>query len=307
MKLRRVARALLSAARPRPASPEPRPPAPLQRWSAEAMGLPAPATVRCLLHLAPTGDLALGSDYGMVLWRDGHFLPFPFPDGARRESRRVEAMAVHEGALHVATATSSYTWPFHGQAAGRGRPSDGRGGFDDLRALHSSGGRLLRGWRTHIEGAEGPPECISFATAWAGRVFAGTLDGRLWELDVGEVRRFERGGRPRPVRHLAFFDDALWVAAAGQLHRFDGQTWTSREGEPTALHVDLEGTLWALEAGRLWRAERGGWPRAAELHLGRPWALGSEPGALWIGLKGGAARLEGQHRESVFLRPTSTK
>ncbi|MCB9793542.1 MAG: hypothetical protein H6741_12535 [Alphaproteobacteria bacterium] len=296
MRLTRVARALLSAARPKRSPEAPPLPEGAQRWSAEDMGLPAPATLRCLLQLGPGGDLALGSDYGMVLWRQGHFLPFPFPEGARRESRRVEAMAVHADELHIATQKSSYTWPFEGIAAGRGLPSDGRGGFDDLRALHSSGGVLYRGWRTHLEGGEGPPECIAFATGWGGQVFAGTLDGEIWSVDQKMLQRFSRAGKPRPVRHLAFQPEPglLWVAAAGQLHRFDGAAWQSRDGEPTALHVDAAGRLWALGEGRLWRGLGGDWPTPVTGPLGRPWALGSTPEALWLGLKGGAMRLDAE-------------
>lgn len=252
-------------------------------WSCEELGLPGHATVRCLLVL-PTGDLAVGSDYDMVLWRSGSFLPFPFPEGARRESRRVEAMAVFDGALHVATQRSVYVWPFRGVAAGRGHPSDGREGFDELRALHATPERLLFGWRTHLEGAEGPADTISFATAWSGRVFAGSADGTLAELDRGPLRRFERGGRPQPVRQLAFFDDQLWVGAAGGLHRWDEHTWREEPDEPTAFQP-VDGRLYLLRAGALWVAD----PtlRRLPLTLRWPWTLGSTPGRLWVGCRGG--------------------
>ncbi|HJN76782.1 MAG TPA: hypothetical protein QGF58_22825 [Myxococcota bacterium] len=94
-----------------------------------------------------SGDIALGSDYGMVIHRRGRFLPFPFPfpKGARRENRHVVSMAELDGVLHVATMKGRFSWPFQGEAAGRGLPRDGQGGFDDLRALHTSAGRLLRG------------------------------------------------------------------------------------------------------------------------------------------------------------------
>ncbi|MCB9761231.1 MAG: hypothetical protein H6739_15425 [Alphaproteobacteria bacterium] len=283
---RRLLGRLLGRPTPPPSSGDD-PPAVQDRLDSAALGLPDHATVRCLLPL-PDGGLALGSDYGLTLWREGQLTPFPFPQGARRESRRVEAMAVFDGTLHVGTQTSFYTWPFHGEAAGRGRPRDGAGGYDDLRALFATPDRLLQGWRTHLEGGEGPPECLCFAAGWGGAVFAGTLDGALWQVDGAEVRRFERDGRGRPVRHLAFAHGALWVAAAGGLHRWDGAAWQTRGGEPYALHADPGGTLWALEAGRLWRSTDGGWPRPLPLRFARPWALGSTPGRLWIGRKGGA-------------------
>lgn len=258
----------------------------VQRWSCEALGLPKHATVRCVASL-PDDGLALGADYGLVLRRRGHFLPFPFPRGARRESRRVEAMAAHQGVLHVATMKSLYTWPFKGEAAGRGRPSDGDRGFDDLRALHSGPEGLLKGWRTHLEGGEGPPECISFATAWDGQVFAGTIDGALWQVGKGLVRRFESRGRGRPLRHLAFAHDSLWVACDGALHRWDGQqAWTQREGEPYGLHSDGHGRLWSLAQGRLWVSDDGEQTRPMSLKLSRPWALGSNSEGLWIGCLG---------------------
>lgn len=252
-------------------------------FTCEELGLPAHATVRCLLEL-PTGDLAIGSDYDMLLWRKGQFLPFPFPEGARRESRRVEAMAVFGGALHVATQRSIYVWPFKGVAAGRGHPSDGREGFDELRALHATPERLLYGWRTHLEGAKGPADAICFATAWSGRVFAGSADGSLHELDRGPLRQFTRGERPQPVRQLAFFDEQLWVGAAGLLARWDERRWTEEPGEPTAFQV-VNGRLYLLRAGALWVAD----PtlRALQLPLRWPWTLGSTPGRLWIGCRGG--------------------
>ena len=253
------------------------------RWSCEELGLPAHATLRCLLAL-PTGDLALGSDYDMLLWRRGQFLAFPFPEGARRESRRVESMAVFDGALHVATQRSVYLWPFRGVAMGRGHPGDGREGFDELRALHAAGPRLLYGWRTHLEGGEGPPDAISFATGWEGRVFAGSANGELWEVDGGLIRRFEARDRPQPVRQLAFYQGQLWVGAAGELHRWDGQRWRSEPGEPTAF-VEADGRLYLLRDGGLWVADPE--PRRLPETLRWPWALGSTPGRLWIGCRGG--------------------
>ncbi len=268
----------------------------LGRWTAEELGLPRPATVRCLLSLS-SGELALGSDYGMVLLRQGHFLPFPFPAGARREMRRVESLAEHEGVLHVATARGSFAWPFQGEAAGRGLPRDGQDGFDDLRALHAAPWGLLRGWRTHLEGAEGPPECIAFASL-GSRVFAGTLDGRVVELFYRgpslELGRFEREGRGRPVRYLAGQHEQLWAACDGQHLRWDGATWRRDERaggavEPYGYAVE-PGRLWALARGGLWLSD-GGWLEPVVVDLIRPWALVVHGGDLFVGCKGGLVRL----------------
>lgn len=266
----------------------------LGRWSSEELGLPRPATPRCLLSLSQ-GDLAVGSDYGMVLRRGEHFLPFPFPAGARREMRRVESMAEipgeQGGCLHVATARGSFTWPFRGEAAGKGLPRDGEGGFDDLRALHAAPWGLLRGWRSHLEGAEGPGECIAFASL-GERVFAGTLDGRFVELfESGpqrELRRFTRGGKGRPVRYLAAAHGSIWLACDGAHYRWDGELWSQDQVEPYG-YASEPGRLWAIARGGLWLST-GGWPSPVEAELVRPWALAVHGGELFVGCKGGLVR-----------------
>jgi hypothetical protein len=263
----------------------------LRRWTSEELGLARPATVRCMLSLG-SGDLALGSDYGMVLLRGDQTLPFPFPAGARREMRRVESLAEHEGVLHVATARGSFSWPFLGEAAGRGLPRDGQGGFDDLRAVHRAPWGLLRGWRTHLEGAQGPGECIAFASL-GERVFAGTLDGRVVELfedrPSRELRVIERGGKGRPVRYLAGQHGCLWLACDGQHLRWDGQAWAGDEVEPYGYAVE-PGRLWAIARGGLWLST-GGWLQPVEVDLVRPWALVVHRGDLFVGCKGGLVQL----------------
>ena len=225
----------------------------------------------------------------MVLYRNGHFLPFPFPKGARRENRHVATLAEVDGVLHVGTMKGRFSWPFRGEAVGKGHPLDGAGGFDDLRALHAGPDGLLEGWRTHLVGGDGPGECIAFATAWE-RVHAGTLDGRLVEVNGRELRHFVRDGKGRPIRYMAFAHDALWLAVDGLHHRWDGSAWTSNEVEPYALHASA-GRLWALARGSLWASDSGDWPRQLDVDLVRPWSLGSLDGELWVGLKGGLVRL----------------
>ncbi len=74
------------------------------------------------------------------------------------------------------------------------------------------------------------------------------------------------------------------------IRRWDGEVWTSRNIEPCALHAS-QGQLWALAQGGLWVSGFGDWPRRVDVDLVRPWALGSLPGELWIGEKGGLVRL----------------
>ena len=223
-----------------------------------------------------------------MLRRKGHFLPFPFPKGARRENRDVVSIAEVDGQVHVASMKGRFVWPFRGEASGRGHPQDGAGGFDDLRALHAGPQGLLAGWRTHLEGGSGPGECIAFAT-WRGRVYAGSIDGHLVEVDGPAIRRFESGGKGRPIRYMAAAHDRLWLAVDGRHHRWDGETWASDAIEPYALHA-AQGRLWALARGGLWCSDAGDWPRRIDLDLVRPWSLGSRDDELWIGLKGGLVR-----------------
>jgi hypothetical protein len=266
-------------------------------WTTQAIGDDPVATVRAIAAL-PDGTVALGSDYGLTLAREGGFTPFPWPAGARREARRVEAMAVHGRQLLVATTQALYTaalplsdGPSRGQVTSRRHPADREDGYDDLNALCSVGGRLLEGWRTRLVGGEGPRDVLSFAVDPAGVVYAGTRHGDLHVVDgaspvaPGPLRSFGVG-KPRPVRHLAFARGALWVAADGALHRFDGAAWSTLTPEPTALCVDGVGRLWVLAEGALWCVE--GPPGAEVLQpqpvaLERPWALGAVDGALWVG------------------------
>lgn len=241
-----------------------------QRWTSSQLGLPAHATFRCLLEL-PDGGLAAGSDYGLVLRQRGTWAPFPFPRGARREARRVESLALHEGSLVVVSARNQYVWPFSGTARGTGFPRDAYKADIELRAVFSHpDGRLLRAWRTHLDGGEGPGEIISFATD-GERVYGGTLDGRLVQVDGDELRRFEG-----PVRHLAWHG-GLHVAADGGHHVLEGGTWRTTPGEPYGLHAH-RGSLYALRRGALWRDGR-----RLPIELQRPWALGSAGAELAVG------------------------
>jgi hypothetical protein len=235
--------------------------------------------------------MAAGSDYGLVLWQQGQWQHFPYPKGARREGRRVESMAWHDGALYVATQKNWYRWPFSGEAVGRGFERDAYGVVIELRTFHSGPKGLLRAWQDRLEGGVGPGDIICFVNSPLG-VFAGTLDGQLWRIDQGLLRRFERNGRPAPVRYLAWAHNRLWVASAGALHTWDGQAWEQREGEPYSLHSGTDGALWALRQGALQVSRSGGWPQRVSLALERPWALATLGTELWIGCVGRLLRLE---------------
>ncbi|MEN9786455.1 MAG: hypothetical protein RLZZ299_1719 [Pseudomonadota bacterium] len=257
-------------------------------WDAADLGQDPTATFRCV-HPLPGGGVALGSDHGLVLCRDGRFESFPWPAGARREARRVEALAVHDSVLHVATAQGRWTSDLRtGRVAGQRHPPDDEGGQDELCALLSVGGRLLEAWRTRLVGGRGPADTLAMAADPHGVVYAGTRQGALHVVDGDSARPVRTFGdsRPRPIRHLAWARGALWVAAAGALHRFDGCAWHAIPGEPTGLAVDRRGTLWALHEGGL--AQVAGAPGAevlvpVDLALERPWALAVSGDVLWIG------------------------
>ncbi len=267
-------------------------------WTTDALGDTPVATVRCILPLGTDDDVALGSDYGLTLVRGGAFRPFPWPAGARREGRRVEAMAVHAGRLHVATSVARASWDLRGNGtvAVQRHPADAEEGFDELQALLAVEGRLVEGWRTRTVGAAGPRDVLSLATTPGGVVYAGTRQGGIHVLDLSgfaatwpsEPVRVFADHKPRPIRHLAHAGGALWVAALGALHRFDGASWSTVAGasEPTALAVDAQGRLWALAEGALHVVTGTGTRarmRRVALPLERPWSLGATREALWIG------------------------
>jgi hypothetical protein len=259
-------------------------------FSAASLGQPEHARFRCLLPLGGK-DIALGTDYGLVLYRQGRFEDFPFPAGARRESRCIESMALHEGQLYVATTRNWYVWDFEGEASGRGFPTDAHGEFDEIRTFFSTPGGLLKAWRSHLEGAEGPADCLCFARSPLA-IYAGCRDGALHRLGEGEIHRFKTEGYAAPIRHLAYSDGSLWVGAAGALHRLREGAWQSREEEPFALSVDPQGQLWSAHPSGL-RRSQGDWPTDAggEFQIERPWSLAHTEGSTWVGTLGGVYSL----------------
>ena len=252
----------------------------LESWSCADIGDEAMATVRCAEPIP--GGVALGSDYGLTLWRGGKFERFPWPAGARREARRVEAMAVFNGELVVATSQSMVTWNFRSEPTIRKHRPDAEGGWDEVRALLPAGNRLLTAWRTGLEGASGPAEIFSLANA--GNVtYAGTGSGDVHVVNGGRVRALTEGGR-HAVRHLAFADGILHAAAGGKHYLFDGANWSASAPEPTAFSVDRVGRLWLLAEGRVFGFRRGG-SVSVSAEVERPWCLAASAGRLWIGGK----------------------
>ncbi len=245
--------------------------------------------IRCVQPVTKDRVVA-GSDHGLVLISDETIAPAPFPQGSRKEARDVLSLAWHNEVLHIATTRGQYTWDLEGPVKGRGLPQDGSGGFDDLRGLYTTGSRLLKARRTHIEGGEGPADVLCFTQDDQENVFVGTSNGVLAQLDGPELERYRKDGHTAPVRHLAWCQDSLWIAAAGALHRHTASTRDSRPGEPLALCTDHTGRLWSIERDQL-AMGHGDWPTPIALQLERPWCLSASPTALWIGARGGVYRL----------------
>lgn len=252
----------------------------LETWSSAEMGDADIATVRCAVAIP--GGVALGSDYGLTLWRGGKFEPFPWPAGARREARRVEAMVVHNNELTVATSQCMVVWNFRSEPVIRKFRADNEGGWDEVRALFSTREQLYVAWRTGLEGGDGPAECFAIVEA-GGVVYVGTGNGELHVVNGALLRKLTEGGR-HAIRHLAFADGVLHAAAGGQHHQFDGASWSSSAPEPTAFAVDRWGRLWMLAEGKVFGYGRSG-PVAVNAAVERPWCLAAAAGRLWIGGK----------------------
>ena len=262
-----------------PPPPSWRPP---ETWSTAAIGDEPVATIRCIA--AVPGGVALGSDYGLTLWRKGRFEPFPWPAGCRREARRVEAMLVHEGTLWIATSQALVRWDFRAEPTFQKHPQDHEGGWDELRCLHGDGPRVLAGFRTGVTGGAGPglPEVFSLAELPGGIVVGGTGGGELHVLGAPGALRTLSSGKHQPVRHLAFADGELHAAAGGRHHRWNGASWSSAPPEPTAFTVDAHRRLWMLAEGKLFVHTRGG-PLLVPIELERPWCLSAAGDRLWVG------------------------
>ena len=300
----------------------------VERWSAAEIGEEPVATLRCLEQIP--GGVAIGSDYGLTIWRGGRFHPFPWPAGCRREARRVEAMAYCPdgsggGALWIGTMQNLLRWDLSLEAPQISvwrHGEDREGGWDDLLSMlpvqtgpsgaGGGSGRPVIGYRTRLEGGMGPADALCLARDPAGVVFAGTRGGEIRVVDGGAggggpilrlvARKYDGTFKGHPIRHLAFAGGALHVAGGGAWRRFDGCQWEVRAPEPTALHTDEVGRLWAIVEGRVGVWAGGAWA-PLPIPVERPWALcaawgeagglgAARPGALWVGAKEGLYRAE---------------
>lgn len=260
----------------------------VERFPTADLGDDPGATIRVFTPIP--GGMAIGSDKGLTLHIRGRFEPFPWPLGVRKEARRVEAMAVSGTTLHVATSQALVTWGFRGEPTSRKHGPDQEEGHDDLNAMIAAGDRVVLGYRTRLVGGRGPADVLAFAADPTGVVYAGTRAGELHVVDGGGPIRAFVDGKPRPIRHLAWADGALWVAAIGALHRFDGASWTSEPGEPGALATDDHGRLWFIRDGAVFVRESTG-DRRVEVGMERPWSLGFTPGSAWVGGVGVLVRI----------------
>lgn len=258
-----------------------------RRWSNAELTLPDDATPRIFAAL-PDGRLAVGSDMGASLGGPSGFEAFPWPGGSRRS--RIEAMTSDPSALLLATTEAVFELPHTGgPVKSRRLPPDDDDGRDDVRAMSTVADRRYIGWRCRFEGGDGPPEALALA-AGAGVVWAGTRDGALYVIDGGGPVRTFGDPKRRPVRHLAFARGALWVAADGALHRFDGATWSRAGTEPTALYADADDRLWFVRDGAV-SVFADDVPAPVDVDVTRPWCLIVHAGSLWVGHPGGLTQV----------------
>ena len=131
-----------------------------------------------------------GACHVVASWRQERFEPFPWPRGSRREARRVEAMALHQGSLLVATSQALVTWDRQGEPKTRKHGPDQEEGYDDLNALLSVDDRLYQGWRTHFEGGVGPAVEAPLHAERLRELFR-RLDDARFDLDL-RLRPIER-------------------------------------------------------------------------------------------------------------------
>lgn len=256
-------------------------------FSAEELGLPAHSVFRCPCEL-PDGRVAIGSDYGLVLMTGDRVESFPFPAGARRECKDIQALAWAEGELHVASAKNAYRWDGKGPVRARSFPLDGKGGFEELRTVYAGPNGLIEAWRTRWvcgEETQAAEDILCLARS-GDRVFYGSRSGRLGLLSGELIHEFP----DEPVRHLAWAHEKLWIASNGGLH-----TWTSElkqvgSPEPFGLSVDAKGRLWTLDARGLSLSQTGEPPERLNAAISQPWAIGSSSEHLWVGRRGGVVR-----------------
>jgi len=233
--------------------------------------------------------IATGTDYGATLFDGSRWQQLPFPPGSRREARCVEAMTVHKDRLIAATSKAWFEWDLNAKLLlHRRHPDDAHGGHDDVRALLSTSQGLITGWRTRLDGLSGHGETLSLIADPAGVVWCGTRTGELYIGGVSNV--LQRLGKP--VRHMAFANGSLWLAAAGALHSYNGALWSRTVGEPTSLFGTPGGPLWWVRQGKVGAttthpANPSPIDSPFDLPVKRPWSLAATADTLWVGAPGG--------------------
>jgi hypothetical protein len=261
---------------------------PERHFTAADLGLPEHAVFRCFAEL-PQNAVAVGSDYGLVIFQGDSFKSFPFPKGARREMRDILDLAWDGTCLHIVSAKNAYRWNLEKEIHTLAFPKDGKGGFEELRCVLAGPKGLIEAWRTRwvSQGRSHPAEDILCMATDMERVFFGSRNGQLGVLDGEVLHNFEH-----PIRHLAWAHDRLWIAAAKSF-------WTLVPGEspiqiedrePFGLCTDPHGRLWRLHATGPGYSGHGEVPKALNLQINRPWSIGANKAGLWVGQRGGLSR-----------------
>jgi hypothetical protein len=232
--------------------------------------------------------MAVGADYGLILFSGEEHKAFPFPQGARRETKDIQSMAWDGANLHVVSAKNAYVWDRKTTVRARPFPQDGTGGFEELRCVLAGPKGLIEAWRTRwvLGGESRPAEDILCLASDGNRVFYGSRDGQLGVLGEELLHRFP----DQPIRHMVWAHQRLWIAAAGGLYSLGEGLEQVLDREPYGLCMDPYGRLWVLSAEGPALSESGETPRTLGLEIHRPWSIGANESGLWIGERGGLSR-----------------
>jgi len=232
--------------------------------------------------------MAVGADYGLILFEGEQWTGFPFPKGARRECKDIQDLAWDGDALHVVSAKNAYIWDRDSPVRSRSFPLDGAGGFEELRSLHMGNQGLIEAWRNHwvLGDKSGPAADILCMASHKNEVFYGARDGQMGVLGGEVLHRFDG-----PLRHLAWAHHRLWIAAAGGLFCYSSNTLKQiQDTEPFGLCTDNWGRLWVLNTSGPALSQEGEAPQSLGLKIERPWSIGSNASGLWVGQRGGLTR-----------------
>jgi len=261
-------------------------------FSARDLGLPEHTVFRCFQAL-PSGQMAIGADYGLALVSGEKVNAFPFPKGARKESMDVQSLAFDGHSLHVVTTKNAYAWDLKQSVRAKPFPRDNDGGFEELRVVAMGPNGLIEAWREHwvCDGQSHPGEDILSIASNSEVAYYGTRGGQLGIFSGPILHRFIDDGHACPIRHLAWAHQRLWIAAAGAIYTYQGEQLTKvRDGEPFGFCVDPQGRLWSLDPQGVSLSNDTGELRRLQLKIERPWSIGADAQGLWIGQRGGISR-----------------